>query len=343
MLTALTIENLRGIRKATIEGLAPLTVFVGANGSGKSTVLEAAGLLCAEGSMQAAFDALFSREWLGLSGVPFTLPRSGCSVSGGKGGWGTTLGVASEFAPSLESLAHGQGEKGPFVQLELDSGQLGLVNEDGVLVVTHATGKPRLPFSLQFAAVDRPAGARKRFANGHFSSELRTALSAIKLSPWYPQWLELLKIVRPSVTSIESIAVGDRDEPFVFESAGGTSSSYPLAYAGDGFRRSLRTAATLASAIGGVAALDEPEAFAHPSLQGSLAKLIRGATEKNVQVLVATHSLEFVRALAREYEGATDRFAIVGLRRADEDLDAITFDGPDAYARLVEYGDDLRL
>jgi len=344
VLKTLTIENLRGIRKATIEGLAPLTVFVGANGSGKSTVLEAAGVACSGGNPAAAIPALFAREWLGLEGLHYTIPEAGTVVTGV---WNddkieVRVRLTEGFLPALADFAKAQGEGGPFRTVSVQH-HMGLVNHDGRVVAATGADKGRYPYALHSAAVDRPAGAQRRFANGHFSSELRTALTAIKLSPWYPQWLEFLKLVRPNIVSVESLAIGDRDEPFVFENAAGTSRSYPVAYAGDGFRRSLRTAATLASATGGIAALDEPEAFAHPSLQGSLARLIHGATEKDVQVLVATHSLEFVRTLAREFESAPERFAIVGLRRVDVDLDAITFDGLDAYERLVSYGDDLRL
>lgn len=344
MLKTLTIENLRGIRKAAIEGLAPLTVFVGANGSGKSTVLEAAGVACSGGAPAVALPALLAREWLGLDGLSFTIPAPGVTVAGAWEGDDVRVEVRARdgLLPDLLHQARSQGERDPFRMVAVNH-HAGLLNQDGRLVAATGSEKGRYPYALHSAAVDRPTGAQRRFANGHFSSELRTALAAIKLSPWYPQWLDFLRLVRPDIASVESIAVGDRDEPFVFESTARGSVSYPLAFAGDGFRRSLRTAATLASAAGGVAALDEPEAFAHPSLQGSLAKLIRGATEKDVQVLVATHSLEFVRTLAREFESAPERFAIVGLRRVDEDLDAITFDGRDAYERLVSYGDDLRL
>ena len=317
MLTSLSIENLRGIRSAKIEGLAPLTVFVGANGSGKSTVLEAAGLACSDGQPQLAMPVLLSREWLGLDGLRFTIGSAGTTVAAvselGSEPIRVSIRLGEGIDPLLAQYAHGQGEREPLESVTVNHYRC-LLNEDGHVVAATGSGQGRCPFALHSSTLDRPAGARRRFANGHFSSELRTALSAVKLSPWYPQWLALLKLVRPSLTSVESIAVGDRDEPFVFESDGGVSRSYPLAYAGDGFRRSLRTAATLASATGGIAALDEPEAFAHPSLQGSLAKLIRGATEKDVQVLVSTHSLEFVRTLAREFEGDALSDTLAGAR-----------------------------
>src|SRR5580704_18693644 len=71
MITSLDIQNLRGIRQGKLDGLRPLTILLGPNGCGKSTVLEAAGVACAGGSAGAAFTALASREWLGLAGLSY--------------------------------------------------------------------------------------------------------------------------------------------------------------------------------------------------------------------------------------------------------------------------------
>jgi len=40
MITKIEIDNFRGIREGALEGLAPLSILVGANNSGKSTALE---------------------------------------------------------------------------------------------------------------------------------------------------------------------------------------------------------------------------------------------------------------------------------------------------------------
>jgi AAA15 family ATPase/GTPase len=66
VLESIKIEGLRGIVEADIEGFAPVTFFVGSNGSGKSTVLEAIGVACAGDDAVSAFHALSAREWLGL-------------------------------------------------------------------------------------------------------------------------------------------------------------------------------------------------------------------------------------------------------------------------------------
>jgi DNA repair exonuclease SbcCD ATPase subunit len=41
MIQSISINGLRGIAKGEIEGFAPLTILVGPNSSGKSTILDA--------------------------------------------------------------------------------------------------------------------------------------------------------------------------------------------------------------------------------------------------------------------------------------------------------------
>jgi len=166
-------------------------------------------------------------------------------------------------------------------------------------------------------------------------------LTAIKLTPWYEDFVKYLRELRPRLDTIESIAVGDRDEPFAFERD--PRVGYPIAYAGDGFRRALLIASALAEAKGGVAALDEPEAFEHPSMFPALTRLFQRALADETQVVVATHSLEFVRAVLQELGEGFERVAIVGLRFEDGNLSPTVIAGPDAHRRVVELGDDLRL
>ncbi len=82
MIVSLEIKGLRGIREGRIEGLRALTIFVGPNGCGKSTVLEAAGVVCAGGNAERAFAAVAGREWLGLAGMAYWCePKAGLFLS----------------------------------------------------------------------------------------------------------------------------------------------------------------------------------------------------------------------------------------------------------------------
>jgi hypothetical protein len=101
--------------------------------------------------------------------------------------------------------------------------------------------------------------------------------------------------------------------------------------------------ATLASAAGGAAALDEPESHAHPSMLGALAPQMRRATENQTRVVVATHSRELVRAEVAELASAPDSVPVVGPRMEAGAIDAIVVSGEDAHRRVVELADASRL
>ncbi|MBT9588747.1 AAA family ATPase [bacterium] len=73
MVESLAIESFRGIQKADISGLTSVSVLVGPNGSGKTTVMEAIHIVCQPlaglmralgGSLRQANDS----QWLTLQG-----------------------------------------------------------------------------------------------------------------------------------------------------------------------------------------------------------------------------------------------------------------------------------
>ena len=340
MIRSIQIEGLRGIREGIIEGLAPLTMIVGPNGCGKTTVLEALGVACAGLSAVNAFEALTSREWLGIAGTEYWFDEKGACVEAAFEPVGdepnASFRVRLDRPQAVPNVLRTEQVE---PNGERDWGDCQF-NEDGVATTDNDRAK-RLPFALLGSFADRPAGANARFHGGHFSSALRNALTAIKKSAWYDDWFKYLQELRPNVTSIESIAVGDRDEPHLFE--GSPRVGYPLAYAGDGFRRALLLAGTFARAKGGVAAIDEPELFAHPAMFGAIASLMRLSVHDGTQVVFATHSLELMAAALRVFEDEPENVAVVGLRMEAGVLDPVVISGPDAKRRVLDLGHDVRL
>ena len=317
-------------------------MIVGPNGCGKSTVLEALGVACAGRSPKAAFEALASREWLGIAGMKYWFDEKGAVVEATfEPGDGAELSTSTVGVLRMQIISSVLG----LLQMQPNGSSVDAVhcnfNEDGVITGFEGSQEGRLPFALQGNFVDRPAGANARFQGGRFSSALRTALTSIKMSSWYDDWFKYLQELRPNVTSIESLAVGERDEPHVFE--GSPRIGYPLAYAGDGFRRALLLAGAFARAKGGVAAIDEPEVFAHPGMFGAIASLMRLSVHDGTQVVFATHSLEFVATALRVFEEEPEKVVVIGLRMEAGVLDPVVISGPDARRRVLELGHDVRL
>ena len=75
MIEKLEIENYRGIAHGEISGLAPLTILVGPNSSGKSSILEALFLAASTGSGDALALAATRRGWVGGATTLAMLPK----------------------------------------------------------------------------------------------------------------------------------------------------------------------------------------------------------------------------------------------------------------------------
>ena len=65
------IENFRGIRQGTLSALAPLSILVGPNNSGKSTVLESVWVSTGRGDIRRGVELLKRRAWLGLASLQY--------------------------------------------------------------------------------------------------------------------------------------------------------------------------------------------------------------------------------------------------------------------------------
>ena len=126
MIESLEIKGLRGIRHGVLNGLSPLTILVGPNGCGKSTVLEAAGVACAGNVAVSCFNALALREWLGFAGLDFWGDLDpGIEViahwgeqSAANGATTTTRVRRGAANTALVTAARGSGETGDLVQLD---------------------------------------------------------------------------------------------------------------------------------------------------------------------------------------------------------------------------------
>ncbi len=93
MIRSIKIQNFRGIREGGLSDLAPMTLLMGPNNSGKSTCLEAACIPWDPVPVDGADMVLRRRGWLGLEELDFAIAAAG-----------TTLAVSGTRAPDERQI-----------------------------------------------------------------------------------------------------------------------------------------------------------------------------------------------------------------------------------------------
>jgi len=143
------------------------------------------------------------------------------------------------------------------------------------------------------------------------------------------------------VLSIELLSPsGVRALPFVHHKRVGLA---PLNAFGDGFRRTLTLALTLASIPGGALLVDEIETALHrDALVSVYGWLVKAAHELDVQIIATTHSLEAVDAILEADRDELNNIALFRLTRNDGIASAIRFDGEELWRLRNESGMDVR-
>ena len=321
MFESVTIENFRGIEKLEVP-LSPLTVLVGPNGVGKSSILDAL-LVNDENFGRAVTDLALTRRQ-GLAD-PFT--------------W------LVRFAQSEASIVTRHGGVDVSVKLgvrgrQLDATRMGAGSWPAVISVTFGPNQASFPQTgptghLPVVLVDS--------AKPFNSKEMAVRFGEIKRSDLRPTLEAALRAVEPRIRGIDLDAALDGDAHAAVDIEGiGTR---PLALSGDGVRFLAQLIVGLMQARGGTALLEEPETHLHPSGIRALADAVVSRVAAGDQIVLSTHSLELVERL-RGRLGAggppVDVMSVVRLYREGSALKTRVIDGDRIAFVLDEMGEDLR-
>jgi hypothetical protein len=158
-------------------------------------------------------------------------------------------------------------------------------------------------------------------------------------------WLiELMRPLLPGLKDLRILVPDGRATVFVEDGVG----RWPLAVAGDGFKRLFVMAARLMEADVPLTLLEEPETYLHVGALKQVSKLFWQATKPapdglGRQLIITTHSLEYLDA---QFLDATDdelaRAAVVRLSLTDGHLKSVTIPGPTVRELRADIGEDLR-
>jgi len=351
MIGRVSVGRFRGIRQGSLDELRRVTVLIGRNGSGKSSVLEALYLASACASSRD--------EVRGVDKLDYLVSRRG-----GRGSWGSSralLWFMSETEEPIEiALSTAIGEiKVVAVDVAVDAVSrtrpVRLITRDGLAVDLEWGVASRDVASIRqrsYAQVDIAGELAevRDFLRGILlvDAALLRNPATVELYAWprlLPKRLdrEVVKFVREE---LEPEAEGLTYVP----TAAGTylalqtsKTTVRVDDLGDGVRNALLTAMLVVAYRPTVLLLEEPELHMHPGGLASLTGfLLRAAKEMGFQIIATTHSVEFVelaRALASEL-GL--ELAALFLERVDGVLRSRSFSADDVDA-LRKLGIDMRL
>jgi energy-coupling factor transporter ATP-binding protein EcfA2 len=305
VIESVEINNLRGIRRGVLEKLSPLTVLVGPNSSGKSTILDAL-LISASNSPGDAVGRAVGRRSTRDADARWLLWRQGqdgattLTVRSPPGGrqQGSSLSWRPEVPNDLIASLRELGREPPFSCIEArSSGSIGRLatvtafaaDNSYVFRQSPETLPPGLNVDSEVSFVDmRGVGLGTPLAQLYTEAVTQGRRDDVR---------ELLGAIVPGLRNLE-ILVSHRMEPvlhLVF-----ADKSVPVALAGDGVRTMLRLSLELASRGRGLVLVEEPEVHQHPKALQQSAKALLAGIRRGLQIVLATHSLELIDALLLE-------------------------------------------
>jgi len=338
MIQTIQISKLRGILEGSLEGLTPLTVLVGPNSSGKSTVLDAILIGASPRPADALGRAVRHRAKM-VNGARWLLWRAGedgparidaRSAAGRSRSCSVALGVVArteseqtelELTVNADSysakavVAFTPATNDYVCRTDLDVNRLRLVGVSGVRFVE--------PFTIGVVRqlVDLYSEAKQLGRSESVNAGIREVL--------------------PDVKAIEVLV--ESGVPLVHLER--SNRSLQVGAEGDGVQSVLRLALELASRPGGTVLLEEPETHQHPATLVTSAKVIAAAVRVGVQVVLTTHSLELIDALVAALgsdESELAKLSVVSLRLDDGRLVSSRLDGPSVASARDNIAMELR-
>ena len=352
-LPSLTIKGFRGIKDLTIPRLGRVTLLAGANGAGKTTVLDAVRVFASRGSFPVLADILLKRDETNVftdeDGKTRVEPVWDALFHGRKLGSGSVIAI-------------GQADTECRVAIQVN---LSLSRPDFLTYQDASSGNAAISLEISFNGRKReysPASSDSRgypMATKRNRDETPPALICESLGPGLPSGYDLARFWDSvALTDEESRAVeslrlifggGIERAAFIGEDSAirrgrsgrramvkmkGERRPVPLMSLGDGAVRVFGVALALASSRDGFLLLDEVENGIHHAIQRDFWKMVMlTAHENNVQVIATTHSHDCVKGFAR---AAAELDDVVGL------LHRIENDG--GKARAVSYSEtDLKI
>jgi hypothetical protein len=353
MFTTLTIEGFRGIKRLKLENLAPITLFTGDNGAGKSTVLEAALALCGRFNPQwilnlqahRGFEMWTQDEGPNYSGLFAEFSDIGEATVAGKDESGSLKKVVIERDDATASVVARASRASLSTDLRITAPVLSVKAYEGTEIANESklnwiaeAGKSRLEITgqrkSQHEALLHHPGTRTA------GSEEEVRFGEASASGRANEIVKALSVFDPQIEKIEYVRTR-KGQYFLAHRKDGPA---PLGLLGGGINNIFMYFVDLDATRGGWLGIDEIDNGIHyKHLPKIVRMLVDGAVDSQTQLMMSTHSHEAVKALVSAGEERMyDAVGVVHLQREpDGQIVATQFRGKDL-AASVDLGYELR-
>jgi len=345
------ISNYRGIRKGVLESLSPMSVLVGRNNSGKSSVLEALYVGHSTVPVERLPLVVNRRGWFGPESIGYLFYQGAAEAQVEVRFIDAPLGrVRVELEiPKISDIneinrSKAQGLEEPLVQINAtmqqyrEKSQLGAwksvitFDKDGDNSVPWvASNPPRTSLATRFIDNDtvRDVGNPEDLYSAVLKVD-RVGRAVTWLKAVAPSLKDVLLAKEGAVTVLQHRFEGR---------------TLPYYVAGDGLKKLTLLALMAAHAGDGLLLLEEPECYQHPGVLAMCAKVLWSAAEDGLQLVLSTHSQEFLDALLQEMNQVESRakdFSVFRVKLHEGVLQSVRLAGNEALTEREAISADLR-
>ncbi|MDR9402722.1 MAG: AAA family ATPase [Halothece sp. Uz-M2-17] len=325
----LTIHQFRGLQNLELHNLGTINLFVGANNSGKTSVLEAIATYCRPLDPKAWLNTAWSREIKfsrkpQLDALRWLFPQGSQETSGeimiaGEGNFPLkklqanyeeiegTLGESDQEEDlDNEIISDDLIERGADLFLKVTArshaGSLFDEQEETIEEVFQLWESERSIFGKKRSSLSLPLETISPFSHRIEQLQVKSLSNAIE-QRFKEEIIKLLQNLDQGIIGLEILSTSrDRKERLYIDHK--DIGIAPLSAFGDGVRRLLYIASTLVKAKGGILLIDEIESSIHTEvLDRAFSWLIKACQEREIQLFLTTHSLEAIDALLSSTEG----------------------------------------
>lgn len=352
MLKTIEAYEFRGLREARVDGLGRLTVLVGRNAAGKSSLLEAAYVAASRYPGGAVGTVVQSRQF--ENGARWLL-REGRAQSARVCArfddgeriereifWDPALAVEpiaralqNRAAPGAYSAFRVYRRHPPIAAGSVS----GFGDAEPFAVVGVATNNDFESIDVEGHA---PRGVPVQLVKPQHGAPLHDGFSRAVQLGHRDRIIELVRVFLPDVRSIDVLT--DRGAPWLGLTL--ATHTVPVPLAGDGLQAALRMLFELASPPGSLVLVEEPEIHQHPAGLSVVARVLVEAVRAGVQVIMTTHSLELFDSLLSsldEAEVIDPGFLVVHrIRLGNGTVVATSTSAREAEAARTQIAEDLR-